>query len=260
MEFAGKVALVTGAGSGIGAATARRLARNGATVAVLDLKPDRVAAICAEIAAAGGTALPVIADVADETSMHLAITQLTTQTGRLDMIVANAGINGTWAPIDEITPEEWDLTVRVNLRGTYLTLHFGVPHLKAAKGGAIVIVASINGTRTFTTAGATAYSAAKAGQAAIGDMLAVELGRHAIRVNTVCPGSTRTSISQNTWKRNIDSVRVRADFPDGDIPLTGHTIASPEAIADAVCLLLSDDARHITGTRLYVDGGQSLLR
>ncbi len=259
MEFSGKTALVTGAGSGIGAATARRLARDGAVVGVLDLNADRVAAICEEIAAKGGKAVPLNADVADEASMRQAVTDLITQTGRLDMIVASAGINGTWAPIDEITPDEWDQTVRVNLRGTYLTLHFGVPHLKL-KGGAVVIVASVNGTRTFTTAGATAYSASKAGQAAMGDMLAVELGRHGIRVNTVCPGSTETNIGQNTWKRNVDRARIRADFPDGDIPLTGHAIASPEDIADAVCLLLSDDARHITGTRLYVDGGQSLLR
>jgi NAD(P)-dependent dehydrogenase (short-subunit alcohol dehydrogenase family) len=231
-EFAGKVALVTGAGSGIGAATARRLAAQGAVVGVLDLLPDRVAAICAEI----GTAVPLVADVSDAETMKAAIAALMARAGHLDMIVANAGINGTWAPIDDLTPEEWDRTIRVNLRGTYLTLHFGVPHLKAAGGGAIVIVSSINGTSIASTAGATAYSAAKAGQAAMADQLALELGRHRIRVNAVCPGHTATGIVENTQRRNTDVARHPVVFPDGEIPLThGPPPAQPTSPTPLPC-------------------------
>lgn len=257
MRFAGKVALVTGAGSGIGAATALGLAAEGALVGVLDNRPERVATVCRQIEAARGRAIGLVAEVADEAAMRATMSALTDAGGRLDLIVANAGINGVWAPIDDITPAEWDHTIAVNLRGTYLTLHLGVPHLKAAGGGSIVVVSSINGTRTFSTPGATAYSAAKAGLAAMSNQLALELGRYRIRVNTICPGSTVTNMGQNTTRRNAAAPLV---FPDGDIPLTGGAPASADDIAAAILLLLSDDARHITGARLMADGGQSLLR
>ena len=260
MEFSGKVALVTGGGSGVGEATAKVLAAGGAKVGILDLRADRVEAVTAEIRAAGGDAMALpTADVADEAQMRAAIEALMAEAGRLDAVVANAGINGMWAPIDELTPAEWDKTIAVNLRGAYLTLHLTVPHLKAA-GGAIVMVASINGTRTFSSAGATAYSATKAGQAAMANQLALELGRHRIRVNTVAPGSTKTNLFENTWRRNTDAARVPATFPEGDMPLTGGIPARPEDIADAIAMLVSDRSRHVTGTCLFVDGGQSLLR
>ena len=260
MEFSGKVALVTGGGSGMGEATVRVLAANGATVGILDARQDRAEALAAAIRAEGGTAIPLGADIADEPQMRAAIDRLMTEAGRLDIVIANAGINGMWAPIDDLTPAEWDKTVAVNLRGTYLTLHLTVPHLKAAGGGAIVIVSSINGTRTFSTAGATAYAATKAAQAAMANQLALELGKHRIRVNAVAPGSTRTNLGENTWMRNREAAAVPAVFPDGDVPLTGGKPAKPEDIADAIVMLVSERARHVTGTWLYVDGGQSLIR
>ena len=160
MEFSGKVALVTGAGSGVGEATAVGLAALGARIGLLDIRADRVATVAAAIKAAGGEAIALPpTDIADEAQVEAAVAALVAATGRLDIVVANAGINGMWAPIDEITPAEWDKTMAVNLRGTFLTLHFAVPHLKAAGAGAIVMVASINGTRTFSSAGATAYAA-----------------------------------------------------------------------------------------------------
>jgi len=257
MDFTGKVALVTGAGSGIGEATALRLAASGALVGVLDLIADRAESIARSIVDRGGLAQPLAADVADDIAMRDCVTKLITAAGRLDLVVANAGINGTWAPIDELTPDEWDRSIRANLRGTYLTMHLGVPHLKK-QGGSVVIVSSINGTSIASTAGASAYSAAKAGQAALADQLALELAPHGIRVNTVCPGMTMTNIGQNTAQRNTDSAHYPVDFPKGDIPL-GHP-AQPAEIAEAICFLLSNEARHITGTRLIVDGGQSLVR
>jgi NAD(P)-dependent dehydrogenase (short-subunit alcohol dehydrogenase family) len=111
--------------------------------------------------------------------------------GRLDVLFANAGINGVWAPIEELRPAEWDKTIAVNLRGTYLTIHHAVPLMKA-RGGSILITSSINGTRTFTSAGASAYATSKAAQLALGQMLALELARHRIRVNIICPGAITT--------------------------------------------------------------------
>lgn len=110
--------------------------------------------------------------------MGRAAEDIATRFGRLDAVVANAGIKGVWAPVDDLTPDEWDTTIRVNLRGTYLALNKTVPLLKANGGGAIVVVSSINGVRTFTDPGATAYSATKAAQVAMTEQLALELGRH----------------------------------------------------------------------------------
>lgn len=260
VEFSGKVALVTGGGSGVGEATAKALAAEGARVAVLDTRQDRADAVSAAIKAAGGDAIALVADIADEAQMRAAVTQLIDLTGRIDIVIANAGINGMWAPIDDLTPAEWDKTVTVNLRGTYLTIHLTVPYLKQGGGGAIVLISSINGTRTFSTAGATAYSATKAAQAAMSNQLALELGKHRIRVNAVCPGSTKTNLGENTWMRNRAEATFPVTYPEGDLPLTGGTPAVPQDIADAVRFLVSSAARHITGTWLYVDGGQSLIR
>ena len=260
MEFSGKVALVTGAGSGLGEAAARRLASEGATVGVLDVNADRVKATCAAIAGAGGAAIPIVASVADETEMKRAVDELVAPAGRLDIVIVNAGINGHWAPIDDLQPAEWDLTHAVNLRGSYLTIHFTVPHLKAAGGGAIILISSINGTRTFSTGGATAYTATKAAQAAMASQLAIELGRYKIRVNAVCPGHTKTNIRESTWIRNREAAQWLREYPDGDIPLTGKIPAEPSDIADAIRFLCSSEAKMITGAWLHVDGGQSLVR
>lgn len=259
MEFVGKVALVTGAGSGIGKATALRLAAGGAKVVVLSRTAKEIKATQAEIEAAGGEALAITADVSDEAEIGAAIKQTIKAYGRIDIVVANAGINGMWAPIDELRPKEWDQTIEVNLRGTYLTLHFAVPHLKQA-GGSIIIVSSINGNRTFSTAGATAYSATKAAQVAMAQQLALELGHHGIRVNAVCPGAIDTEISDNTDKRNVRSVTIPVKFAEGEIPITGGKPGKSEDVADVIAFLASDAARHVTGVPVYIDGGQSLLR
>ena len=258
MELEGRVALVTGAGSGIGKAAALRFAQEGALVGALSHTEDEIRQVAREIERAGGKAIPLVADVADEGQMKQAVTQLAQAYGRLDIVFANAGINGVWAPIDEIQPEEWDRTINTNLRGTYLTLHYAVPHLKKA-GGSIVITASINGSRTFTSAGATAYSATKAAQVSMAQMLAVELAKHRIRVNVVCPGRIGTEISENTTKRNTQEAEVPAEFPEGPIPLTGEEPGTSEDVAELVLFLASDRSRHITGTPVWIDGGQSLL-
>ena len=258
MELRGKVALVTGAGSGIGKAAALRFAREGAMVGVLSHTEDEIRKTAEEIERAGGKAIPLVADVADDGPMRKAVADLVEAFGRLDIVFANAGINGVWAPIDELQPEEWDRTINTNLRGTYLTLHHAVPHLKQV-GGSIIITASINGSRTFTSAGATAYSATKAAQVAMAQMLAVELAKHGIRVNVVCPGKIETEIQDNTQRRNTEEAKVPAEYPEGPIPLTGSEPGTSEDVAELVLFLASDRSRHITGTPVWIDGGQSLL-
>ncbi|HEV7252175.1 MAG TPA: SDR family NAD(P)-dependent oxidoreductase [Mesorhizobium sp.] len=259
MELSGKVALVTGAGSGIGKAAALHLAREGAKVGVLSRTAEEVEAVAREIRDRGGEALPLLADISDDSETKAAVGGLVKEFGRLDILFANAGINGVWAPIDEIQPDEWDKTVAVNLRGTFLTLHHGVPHLKTAGGGAILITSSINGTRTFTTPGATAYSATKAAQVAMTQMLALELAKHRIRVNVICPGAIETEIDENTQQRGTKEAEVPSEFPEGEVPLTGGASGTSEEVAELVLFLVSDRAKHISGTPVFIDGAQSLL-
>ena len=256
----GKTALVTGAGSGIGKATALLLAREGANVAVLSRTREEIERTAAEIEGLGGEALSITADVSSETDMARTIELITERFGQLDIVVANAGINGVWAPIEDLKPEEWDKTIAVNLRGTYLTIHHAVPKLEAVGGGAIVIVSSINGTRAFGTPGASAYSVTKAGQVALAQQLALELGPRKIRVNAVCPGAIESEISDNTAQRGTEKTQIPVEFPEGDIPITGGAPGKAEDVAEAVLFLVSDAARHITGTPVWIDGGQGLLR
>lgn len=260
MDLLGKVALVTGAGSGIGKASAVMLASRGAKVAVLSRTESEIRKTKEEIEAAGGKALALTADVSLEGDMKVAIDTMVSAWGKLDIVVANAGINGVWAPIDDLQPHEWDKTISVNLRGTYLTIHYAVPHLKASGGGSVVVVSSINGTRTFTTAGATAYAATKAAQLAMVQQLALELGKSRIRINAVCPGLIATNIPDSTIKRNQDAARIPVVWPEGDIPITGGKAGTSEDVAEIVTFLASDRSRHITGSPVWIDGGQSLLR
>ena len=259
MEFAGKVAMVTGAGSGIGRATALRLAGEGCAIGALSQTADEVEQVVHDIRSAGGRARALVADVADEDAMKAATADLVREYDRLDYLFANAGINGVWAPIDEIGPGEWDRTIATNLRGTFLTLHYGVPHLKRMGGGAIVITASVNGTRVFSNAGATAYSCTKAAQVAMAKMLALELAKFRIRVNVACPGAIDTAIEASTTRRNPDVAGEPVEYPEGRIPLTDGQPGTAEQVADLVLFLLSDRARHVSGTPVWIDGAQSLL-
>lgn len=258
MQLAGKVALVTGAGSGIGRAAALAFAHEGAAVAVVELLAERARAVASEINEAGGNAIPVVADVAQASQVERAVQQTVEQFDRLDIVFANAGINGVWAPIEELTPEEWDRTLDINLKGCFLTVKYAVPWLKR-QGGAIVVTSSVNGTRVFSNSGAVAYSCAKAGQLVMAKMLAPELAPHGVRINAICPGSVTTNIRENTFPRNREAIRWPVQFPQGPIPLKGHQPASPEQIAQLVVFLVSDNAAHITGTEVWIDGGQSLV-
>jgi NAD(P)-dependent dehydrogenase (short-subunit alcohol dehydrogenase family) len=258
MKLVGKVALVTGAGSGIGKAAALIFGHEGAKVATVDLLANRAEATATEIEQAGGAAHGIAADVAQAEQMQQAVEQTVARWGRLDIVFANAGINGVWAPIEEISPEEWDQTLNVNLKGTFLTIKYAVPHLKK-QGGAIVVTSSVNGTRVFSNSGATAYSCAKAGQVVMAKMLAPELAPHGIRINAICPGSVTTNIGENTHPRNRDAARWPVNFPKGPIPLANHGPATPAQVAQLVLFLVSDQSERITGTEMWIDGAQSLV-
>ena len=254
----GKVALVTGAGSGIGRATAVLLAREGATVVALGHRLECADEVADEIRGGGGTVLPVAADVADAGAVRDVVARVERELGRLDVVVANAGVNGVWAPLEELTPQEWADTIATNLTGTFHTLRFAVP-LLVRQGGAVVVVSSINGTRTFSNAGASAYATSKAGQVAFARMAAVELGPRGVRVNSVCPGAIDTEIDDNTEQRHTEGLGVPAEFPAGQIPLTGEEPGVAAQVAATIAYLVSDAASHVTGTEVFVDGGQSLV-
>jgi NAD(P)-dependent dehydrogenase (short-subunit alcohol dehydrogenase family) len=257
MLLEGKVALVTGAASGIGQAIALCLAREGARVALLDIHEARLAGVAALIRAAGGAALPLRCDVAQATALEAAVTQAAAMWGRLDIVCANAGINGVWAPIEDLTPAEWDRTLRINLTGTFLTIKYAVPHLKATRG-AVIVTSSVNGTRSFSATGASAYAVSKGGQAILTKMLALELAPSGVRINAVCPGYTETNIAESTEQRNLEQFRPAGDPPPVTIPLTGAQPARPEQIAQVVLFLASPAAEHVTGTEIWVDGALSL--
>lgn len=257
MQLAERVALVTGAGSGIGKAAALLLAREGARVAALSRTEEELRETVEEIERGGGEGMVVPADVSDPDQMRAAVERVVERWGRLDVVVANAGVNGVWAPLEEIDPEEWDRTLAINLKGTFLSLKFAVPHLKR-RGGSVVVVASINGTRVFSNSGATAYASSKAAQVAFAKMAALELAKHRVRVNAICPGAIDTEIADNTEHRDIDRLGVPVRFPEGWHPLRGEP-GTADQVARLVLFLASDASDHVTGTEIWIDGGESLI-
>ena len=253
-----KVALVTGGSSGIGEATARLLAREGARVAVLALEAEELERVAKEISDSVGEAMPVVADISRPEQMEAAVSEVVDRWGRLDIVFANAGINGVWAPLHELDPEEWRQTIDVNLTGTFFTVKYAAPYLKQ-QGGAIVITSSINGTRVFSSPGATAYSCSKAGQVALAKMLALELAEDGIRVNVVCPGNIATEIEASTERQDLESIGESVGFPAKKIPLTDRAAGRPEQVAEVVLFLVSKASSHVTGAVVTVDGAQSLM-
>ena len=266
MLLEGKVALVTGAASGIGRATALRFAQEGARVGLLDRNPDTLAAAVNEINALnsspsptgsgvrGEGAIPLLADVSDPDALNAAVAQLTDHFGRLDILFANAGIPGVWAPIADISPDEFDQLINVNVKGTFLSVQAALPALRV-QGGSIVITASVTGTRQFSSAGATVYATSKAAQLAMGKMLAMELARDRIRVNIICPGTVKTDILNQIKFRNLEDHHGSIQ-----VPLTDGAFASADQVARVVLFLVSDLASHVTGEEVVIDGAESLIR
>lgn len=258
-EFAGKVALVTGAGSGLGRATACLLARLGAEVGLLGRTASQLVETQRTIAQGGGRSHVLTCDISRASELKATIDKFVERVGSLEVVFANAGINGVWAPIEELAVEEWSKTLDINLSGTFYTIKHCVPHMTRS-GGSIVVCSSVNGTRMFSNTGATAYAVSKAGQVALAKMLAVELARFRIRVNVICPGAFHTEIDDNTERRSTEGVRLPVEYPEGAIPLTHGEPGRASQVARLVTFLSSSWASHITGTEVWIDGGQSLLQ
>jgi len=253
-----KVAVITGAGSGIGRAAALLLAQNGAKVCLLDLNNNRSESVEQQVKQFGGESLFVDTDVSDPERVQQAIQSVINRFGRVDIVFANAGINGTLSPIEDLTPEAWDHTLTTNLKGTFLTVKYTIPHMKQ-NGGSIIITSSINGSRKFSGFGMSAYSSSKAGQIAFAKMAALELARYKIRVNVICPGAIQTNINENTQSTpQIEKIKIPVNYPEGSQPLE-HGPGQPEQVADLVLFLASQESSHISGTEIFIDGVESLL-
>ncbi|MGW2590038.1 SDR family NAD(P)-dependent oxidoreductase [Streptomyces sp. NPDC001515] len=235
--------LITGAGRGIGAATARRLAAEGARVLVTDLDEERAEDTAAAIREDGGQAAALVCDVADREDVETAVAHAVSLFGRLDVLVNNACACTEDAPLFEDEPDEsWARDLDITLTGAYRCARAALPHLAASGHGAIVSIGSVNGLQDF---GNHAYSAAKAGLESLTRTLAGHAGPRGVRVNLVAPGTVRT----DAWSGRGDALdRVRSLYPLG-------RVGEPEDIAAAVAFLASPDAAWITGTTLRVDGG-----
>lgn len=254
-----KVAFVTGASSGIGRAAALKLAQEGARIALIDVKEENARDVKDEIEASGGRALIVECDVSQPDNVQKSYQKVIEAWGRIDIVFANAGINGVIAPIEDLDPDDWDKTITTNLKGTFLTVKYAVPYMKE-NGGSIIITSSINGNRIYKNFGMSAYSTSKIGQTGFGKMAALELAQYKIRVNIICPGAIETNIGKNTFPEedNLEKIKIPVEYPEGNQPLENRS-GKPEQVADLVYFLASDMSTHITGTEVYIDGAESLL-
>ena len=254
-----KVAIVSAAANGIGRGISKRFAEEGAWVLLTDIDETNGPRTVEEIREQGGRAEFARVDIGSRDEIEHAVKIASDQFGRIDVLLNNAAFIGKWHDVLNSTDEEWDGCLHKTLLGTQNFTRAVLPWMIRQNRGSIIITSSINGTRTFTTAGASAYATSKAGQLALGQMAALELARYGIRVNVICPGAIDTEINDNTRQRNTEAAKVPADFPEGTVPLTHGRSGTSEEVAELVAFLASDRSRHITGTPVWIDGGQSLL-
>ena len=242
-DFIGKVALITGAGSGMGAATARHLAARGAKVALAGFEPEGIARVRGEIEAAGGAAIDLIADVASPAAMQAAVEKTVAAYGALHFGVNNAGIACDYVLSGDLPPADWSKVISVNLDGVFHSLRYQVPAILAAGGGAIVNISSVFSQRGF--GGRAAYAAAKHGVMGLTRSAALEYATSNIRVNSIAPGIIETPMLGGG---NATAAQVAEATPM-------RRLGRPEEIATAVGFLLSDAASYVNGVTLPVDGG-----
>jgi NAD(P)-dependent dehydrogenase (short-subunit alcohol dehydrogenase family) len=244
-----RVAIVTGAGGGIGRATAQVLAGRGLHVVVADVADAAAAATVELVVDAGGSAEAVHLDVGDASSVSAVVDAVAARHGRLDVLINNAAVLGVEAPVDEIGTDAWQRTLRINLTGAFLCARSVVPHLKRGGGGRIVNVAS---RAWLGAADLVAYSVSKGGLISLTRSLAIELGPYGITVNTVSPTAVATPMHLGLPPEERAEVERRVGAQP--IPRLGR----PEDVAFAIAFFTDEEAGYITGQQLYVGGGAEL--
>ncbi|MGH7275778.1 MAG: 3-oxoacyl-ACP reductase FabG [Candidatus Rokuibacteriota bacterium] len=245
MRLQGKVALVTGAASGIGAATAKRFAREGALVAINDANAAGLDAVAGEIRAAGAKALVVPGDVTKRADCERMVGETVQAFGRLDILINNAGINRD-AMAAKMTEEQWDAVLAVNLKGTFLCCQAALPGMRERAWGRVVNTSSIG---SLGNIGQANYAASKAGVIGLTKTLALEYARYGVTVNAVAPGPVMTAMLAGVPDQIKE--KIIAQVPVG-------RIAAPDEIASVHVFLASDEAGFITGQVIFVDGGMSV--
>jgi NAD(P)-dependent dehydrogenase (short-subunit alcohol dehydrogenase family) len=260
MQLKGQVAVVTGSGRGIGRAIARRFAKEGAAVVVTSRTATEINAVVEEIAREGGRAMGITADLGREAECRKVIEAARREFGRVDILVNNAGIFGPVKPCEEITAEEWDETMAINLRTPFLLAKLVLPEMYARGSGVILNISSIAAKMAYSWE--APYATAKTGLLGLTRCLAAEAARKGVRVNALCPGpvfETKMSkeLGQELSKRlDMDAKEQVADFADTVLQGRGQTA---EEIAAAALFLVSDEARVITSQAMNVDGGMAFF-
>jgi len=244
-RFDGKSVIVTGGGSGIGAATARAFAAQGAAVMIGDINPKAGEAVAADIRAKGQKAAFTAVDTTRKASVEALVAAAVKAHGRLDVVFANAGVFDGFAPFTDIDEALFDRVIGVNVKGYFFTCQAAFEELKKS-GGNIVMTASVAGLGAG--GGGAAYTASKYATIGLINQIGVEAAAHGVRVNGVAPGGVKTGMTEH-----LIADPAVAGFISQGTPLARW--AEPEEIADAVVFLASDEARYITGTVLRVDGG-----
>jgi NAD(P)-dependent dehydrogenase (short-subunit alcohol dehydrogenase family) len=252
-DMSGRVALITGASSGIGKATAEAFAARGAKVVLAARREDELAKLTSEIEAQGGRASFVVTDVAIANDVDQMVAHAMQTFGRLDYAVNNAGIEGKFAGIIDLAEEDWDRVLDVNLKGTFLCLKYEARAMLAGGGGgAIVNVGSVNSFLGFATG--SAYVSSKHGQIGLTSCVSAELAPQGIRVNLVCPGFIDTPMHQRGRGLLGDELYDKVLIPRVHVRRAGR----PEEIAKTIVFLCSDEASYISGSTLTADGGFAL--
>lgn len=247
------VALVTGASSGIGRATAEAFAAKGARVVLAARRQDELASLVAEIEGRGGKATAITTDVSNAEDVERMVAHAVQTFGRIDYAVNNAGIEGTLAGIVDLAEDDWDRVLDINLKGIFLSMKYEAKAmLVSGKGGAIVNVGSVNSFLGFPTG--SAYVASKHGMIGLTTSASAELAPQGIRVNIVCPGFVDTPMHQRIRGLIGDEVVDNVLLPNVHLRRAGR----PEEIARSIVFLCSDEASYITGTTLTPDGGYTL--